>query len=159
MGYVEDLRNAVGHRPLILVGAVTVIIDKENRVLLQKRKANFTGTWGLPGGLMELGESTEDTARREVLEETGLTVGKLKLIDVFSGPGSLVKVPNGDEFYSVTVAYYTNEISGDFNMDESESFGFEFVSLDKLPENMVRSHRRMIEKFLEIYGVDQERKR
>ncbi|HCQ90626.1 MAG TPA: DNA mismatch repair protein MutT, partial [Clostridium sp.] len=95
MNYVEELRSIVGHRPLILVGAVVIIIDNRNRILLQKRKTTSYGMWGIPGGLMELGESTEDTARREVLEETGLTVGKVKLIDVFSGPESLVKVPNG----------------------------------------------------------------
>jgi ADP-ribose pyrophosphatase YjhB (NUDIX family) len=106
--------------------------------------------WGLPGGLMGLGESTEDTARREVLEETGVTIGKLNLIDVFSGPDNFLKIPNGDEFYSVTVAYYTNEVNGDLVIDESESLGFSFVDIDKLPENIVGSHRKMITRFLEI---------
>jgi ADP-ribose pyrophosphatase YjhB (NUDIX family) len=153
MNYVEDLRSIVGHRPLILVGAVVIIIDDKNRILLQKRKTTSYGMWGIPGGLMELGESTEDTARREVLEETGLIVGKLKLIDVFSGPDSLVKVPNGDEFYAVTIAYYTEETSGDLKIDTSESLGFSFISLDNLPENIVKSHKKMIDKFLQIYNA------
>lgn len=152
MNYVEELRSIVGHRPLILVGAVVIIVDDKNRILLQKRKTTSYGMWGIPGGLMELGESTEDTARREVLEETGLTVGKLKLIDVFSGPDSLVKVPNGDEFYAVTIAYYTEEISGDLKIDKSESLGFSFISLDNLPENIVKSHKKMIDRFLQIYN-------
>ncbi|MFD3157987.1 NUDIX domain-containing protein [Haloimpatiens sp. FM7330] len=97
-------------------------------------------------------ESTEDTARREVFEETGLTVGKLKLIDVFSGQGSYIKVPNGDEFYSVTVAYYTKEISGDFKIDESESLEFRYISIHKIPENIVKSHKKMIDRFLKIYN-------
>ncbi|MCM1991873.1 NUDIX hydrolase [Oceanirhabdus seepicola] len=152
MGYVEELRKIVGHRPLILVGAVTIIIDDENRILLQKRKTTSYGMWGIPGGLMELGESAEDTAKREVFEETGLTVGKLNLIDIFSGEGSYIKVPNGDEFYAVTVAYYTNEFSGEFNMDESESLDFSFISIEELPENIVKSHKKIIERFLSIYN-------
>jgi len=152
MGYVEELRKIVGHRPLILVGAVTIIIDDENRILLQKRKTTSYGMWGIPGGLMELGESAEDTAKREVFEETGLTVGKLNLIDIFSGEGSYIKVPNGDEFYAVTVAYYTNDFSGEFNMDESESLDFSFVSIEELPENIVKSHKKIIERFLSTYN-------
>lgn len=150
MSYVEDLRKIVGHRPLILVGAVTIIINNKKRILLQKRKATSFGMWGLPGGLMELGESTEDTARREVLEETGLTIGNLNLIDVFSGPGNFLKVQNGDEFYSVTVAYYTNEVNGNLVIDESESLGFSFFDINQLPDNIVKSHRKMINKFLEL---------
>jgi ADP-ribose pyrophosphatase YjhB (NUDIX family) len=150
MSYVEDLRKIVGHRPLILVGAVTIIINDEKRILLQKRKATSFGMWGLPGGLMELGESAEDTARREVLEETGLTIGKLNLVDVFSGPGNFLKVQNGDEFYSVTVGYCTNEVNGDLVIDESESLGFSFFDINQLPDNIVKSHKKMIDRFLEL---------
>lgn len=150
MNYVEDLRRIVGHRPLILVGAVVVIIDNNNRILLQKRKTTSYGMWGLPGGLMELGESTEDTARREVYEETGLTVGKLHLIDVLSGRDSFIKVPNGDEFYAVTAAYYTYDVNGTLLIDETESLELRYVALDNLPDNMVKSHRAIINKFIEI---------
>ena len=149
MSYVEELRKIVGHRPLILVEAVTIIID-DNKMLLQKRKTTSYGMWGLPGGLMELGESTEETARREVFEETNLTIGKLKLIDVFSGEGNYIKIPNGDEFYCVTVAYYSNEVKGELVVDEKESLDFTFHDIDKLPENIVKSHKRMINRFFEI---------
>ena len=68
MGYVEELRKIVGHRPLILVGAVVLVINENRYVLLQQRTEPY-GKWGLPGGLMELSESPEETAFREVYEK------------------------------------------------------------------------------------------
>ena len=63
------------NRPKVGVG---VIIRKEGRVLLGKRKnSHGSGTWSLPGGHLEFGESWEDCAETEVAEETGLTVCNL----------------------------------------------------------------------------------
>jgi ADP-ribose pyrophosphatase YjhB (NUDIX family) len=153
MNYVEELRRIVGHRPLILVGAVTMIVKDGREILLQQRKSTSYGKFGLPGGLMELGESTEDTARREVFEEAHLIVGELKLIDVFSGPDHYLKVPNGDEFYAVTVAYYTDEVKGDIIIDNEESLAFAYFDLNKLPANMVESHKKIIARFMEHFSV------
>jgi 8-oxo-dGTP pyrophosphatase MutT (NUDIX family) len=147
LGYIEDLRAIVGHRPLILVGSVVVISDQEGRLLLQQRKFPKE-SWGLSGGLMELGETTEEVARREVTEETGLTLGKLHFINVYSGPEYFVKAANGDEFYCVTIAYYTNEYEGELVVDESESIKFEFFYPHELPERIVKSHKKIIDEYL-----------
>lgn len=147
MGYVEELRAVVGHRPLIFVGAVVVIVDEEGRLLLEERKFP-KDVWGLPGGLMELGESTEDTAKREVMEETGLTVDELNLINVYSGPQHFVVAENGDEFYVVTIAYYSNKYQGELIVDQKESLSFKFFSPTELPDKMVGSHRVVIDEFL-----------
>jgi len=151
MGYIEDLRKIVGHRPLILVGAVTVIVDEVGRILLEQRRFPKE-TWGLPGGLMELGESTEEVAKREVLEETGLTVKDLKLINVYSGANHFVKAENGDEFYVVTVAYYTKSFEGKVKVDKKESISFEFYEPEKLPTKMVKSHKAIIDEYLGTEG-------
>jgi 8-oxo-dGTP pyrophosphatase MutT (NUDIX family) len=73
------MRQYIGTRPLLLCGASIILFDDRNRVLMLKRSDNHG--WCFPGGLVELGESTEETARREVLEETGLVVKRLKLFD------------------------------------------------------------------------------
>ncbi|MCF6409118.1 NUDIX hydrolase [Pseudalkalibacillus salsuginis] len=155
MGYVEDLREIVGHRPLIFVGSVTVIVDNTGRLLLQQRKFP-NGAWGIPGGLMELGESTEDTARRELFEETGLTVSKLNLINVYSGPQNYIKAENGDEFYVVTTAYYSEGYEGIINVDKAESIKFDFFQPKELPENIVRSHKVILEEFFKKHYSHQK---
>lgn len=147
MGYIEELRAVVGHRPLILVGAVVAVVDDRNRVLLQQRVHPY-GKWALPGGLMELGESAEDTARRELREETALEIGELRLIDVFSGPQSFLTAPNGDQYYAVTIAYSTREARGELIVDRSESLDFRYFPLNELPDGIVGSHRRILDRFL-----------
>ncbi len=150
MGYIEELREVVGHRPLILVGAVAVITDELGRLLLEERRFP-KGAWGLAGGLMELGESTEDVAKREVFEETGLVVNDLKLINVYSGPNHFVRAENGDEYFVVTTAYFAETHHGVLTVDELESISFEFFYPDELPERIVKSHRRIIDEYLEKF--------
>ncbi|MBD2861862.1 NUDIX hydrolase [Paenibacillus oceani] len=147
MGYVEELRSAVGHRPLILVGAVTLVLDDQDRLLLEQRRHPY-GRWALPGGLMELGESAEQTAIREVREETGLTIGDLQLVDVFSGPEQFITAPNGDQFYAVTVAYFTRNVSGQLQIDYAESLDFQYFEWADLPDDIVKSHRKIIDRYL-----------
>lgn len=95
MEYYKFLRQYVGHQPIILPGSVVLILNTENEILLQKR---YDGGWGLPGGLMELGESLEDTAKREVQEETGLAITDLQLLGVFSGPDCTLKFRMGTNY-------------------------------------------------------------
>lgn len=66
--------------PRVGVGAIVI---HEGRVLLVRRgRAPALGLWSVPGGLVELGETTVDAARREVEEETGLDVRIAGLVGV-----------------------------------------------------------------------------
>jgi len=143
MGYIEELRKLVGHRPLIFVGSVVVVIDELGRILLQQRKFP-EGAWGIP----ELGESTEDVARRELFEETRLQVDELTLINVYSGPEHFIRAANGDEFYVVTTAYYAENAIGDLVVDQAESITFKYFHPHELPEKIVKSHKDILNEFL-----------
>jgi 8-oxo-dGTP diphosphatase len=79
-----------------------VIRDNDGRIVLIRRQNDpFRGGYALPGGFVDIGETVEAACRREVLEETGLSVGPLKLVGVYSDPR---RDPRG---HSVSVAFTT----------------------------------------------------
>ncbi|MFF8597062.1 NUDIX domain-containing protein [Streptomyces sp. NPDC015220] len=92
--YVSALRQAVGTRPLILPGTSVLVTDSRDEVPPLARADIRDGS--LPGGITEPGESFEETGRRQVKEETGLTVGSLELLGVYSGASHDYRDPNGD---------------------------------------------------------------
>lgn len=146
MEYYKYLRQYVGHKPIILPGSVVIIVNEKNELLLQKR---HDGYWGLPGGLMDLGESFEEVAKREVFEETGLVVENLTLLNVRSGSEYYLKVANGDELYSATAVYYTKDVSGDIKIDYSESEKIQYFLPAELPLNLNDKDKRSIDCYLE----------
>lgn len=77
--------SSAHHQPAIAVDCT--VFDNEGRLLLIRRKnPPFKGKYALPGGFVEYGETTEDAARRELHEETGLKVRQLHLVGVYSDP-------------------------------------------------------------------------
>lgn len=56
------------------VGVGAVVLDAGRVLLVRRGKAPLAGKWSLPGGLLELGETTAEAARREVAEECGLQI-------------------------------------------------------------------------------------
>ncbi|MGM2820122.1 NUDIX hydrolase [Bacillus cereus group sp. Bce001] len=148
MGYIEEIRKVVGSRLLNLAGVAVAVFNERGQIqiLLQQRQ---NGIWGVPGGFVELGESTEEAGRREVLEETGVEIGTLQLISVFSGKEFFVKLPNGDEFYPITIAYLCKDIKGGLlKADGIESLSVQFFDFDKLPENISPFIKKLIEQNL-----------
>lgn len=130
MSYVQELRALVGQRPLILVAAGVLVLDKEERLLLQRRTDD--GLWGIPGGSLELGETLEEAARRELREETGLEAGDLTLFDVFSGDAGKHIYPNGDPVEIVSAVYLTKETQGAMKADGNESAELRFFTHKEL---------------------------
>ena len=88
-------------RPIAGVG---VVVFRNEEVLLVKRKrAPYKGQWSIPGGKQELGETVTQAARRELMEETGVEVNELTLIDVVD---IIVRDEEGKILYHFIVADY-----------------------------------------------------
>jgi 8-oxo-dGTP diphosphatase len=71
--------------PLLTVDCA--VFDRKERVLLIRRgRPPYKGRYALPGGFVDVGETVEAACRRELVEETSLKVGKLRLVGVYSDP-------------------------------------------------------------------------
>lgn len=152
MDYVLQLRQYIGHRPILLVGAGILILDEQNRLLLMRRRDN--ACWGFPGGAAEPGEVIEDAARRETVEETTLEVGEMSLFGVFSGPELYYKYPNGDEVYNVTIAYLSRDWHGEIKLSD-EHTEWNWFPASEIPVDVSPPIRVVIEQFKRIYQSPQ----
>ena len=131
MGYIMDLRKHIGHEPLIGVGATTLVFNDRDELLLNLR--TDTNTWGIPGGSMELYETIEETAIRELREETGICANKLELVTVLSGKDFYFEYPNGDKLCTVIVLFKVLNFSGTIKASDNESKALKFFPLTDLP--------------------------
>lgn len=145
MGYIMDLRKHVGHEPLIMSCAGVLILNERKQLLLQKRADN--GCFGYPGGSMELGESFEECAKREVLEETGLVCSKLELFTVFSGKP--YTYPNGDQIYPAEAIFICDKYEGELKCQEEEVSELCFFDLNNLPENITPMNVEVIRRLVD----------
>lgn len=143
MGYISDLRKIIGSRPILSVGATILVVNKNKEILFQHRADTLD--WGLPGGSMELGETLEEVASRELKEETGLVARRFELLGVFSGPSYYFRYPNGDETYSVINLFQAVDVTGKLEMSDGESIDLQYFSKDTLPDNIEKRAKALIE--------------
>lgn len=130
MNYIQDMRQLIGTQTLMTVGC-GIIIEKEGQILLQHRKDN--DVWGIPGGVMEPGETFMGAAIRETREETGLETENLQLFGLYSGNEGFAEYQNGDKIFSVQIIFHTTEFSGELIQDALESREHRFFSRTDLP--------------------------
>lgn len=145
MAYIMNLRKQVGHEPLIGLGATTLVFNEKNEILLNLR--TDTNNWGIPGGSMELYETIEETAIRELKEEAGISAEELELVTVLSGKDYYFEYPNGDKLCTVIVLFKVKNYSGTVKVSDKESKELKFFALDKLP-TMEKRAQAIIDKIL-----------
>lgn len=101
-------------RPQIGVG---VFIWKDNKFIMGKRKGSHGhDTWSIPGGHLEFDESIEQCAKREALEETGLTVDNVRFLALTED-----RFPDHSKHY-LTVWVYTDWKSGEPKITEPDKW-------------------------------------
>lgn len=147
MGYVKDIRSKIGHDEFIGVGA-GIFIYKDNKVLLQKRKDNLC--WSMHAGGLEIGESVEDAAKRELFEETGLIANTMELLGVFSGDGMRYTYPNGDKVSIVQIMYVCNDFSGELLAETDETVELAWFDIDDIPEEISPPDKKAFQAFIDF---------
>jgi 8-oxo-dGTP pyrophosphatase MutT (NUDIX family) len=134
--FVARLREHIGHDLLWLSSATAVVLDDQGRVLLGRR--SDTGTWALPGGVVDPAEQPADAAIREIFEETGVVAVPERLFTVtVSQPFSY---PNGDQVQFLDLAFRCRAVGGEARVNDSESTEVGWHSLDSLPAVSQRTH-------------------
>jgi ADP-ribose pyrophosphatase YjhB (NUDIX family) len=128
--YLGRVRASVGDTDTILfVGARGVLIDDQNRLLLIQRSDNHR--WAIPAGAMELGESMEDCAIREVWEETGLRATALTPFAFYSA----YQFTNqwGHSYQQILMSFKVTAWEGELVRQTDESVDAGWFPLDALP--------------------------
>lgn len=122
-------------RPLVGVGGV--VIDQGRALLIRRASEPLRGEWSIPGGMLELGETLEEGVARELLEETGLHVRVLELIEVFERIVYAEKISGATDarakprYHYVIADYLCERISGD-HAAASDVTALEFANEDEL---------------------------
>lgn len=146
MDYYKELRKRTGHMPLVLPHSVVVLFNEKGEVLLEERKDD--GYFDFPGGGIDLKESGEDAARRELLEETGLIADELELFKVYTGEVTHYVYFNGDEIYGVDLVYTCKKYHGEMKPQEEEVKALSFHDLHNMPKKMSIRNKAIIEDLL-----------
>lgn len=131
--YLGRLRASAGDADtLLFVGARGIVFDDQHRLLLIQRSDN--GRWALPAGAMELGESMQDCAVREVWEETGLRATSLTPFALYSGPRYTYTNEWRHMYQPLMMSFRIHAWEGELQRVTDETLDARFYPLDALPD-------------------------
>jgi 8-oxo-dGTP diphosphatase len=104
---------------LPMVGVGGVVIQDGRALLIRRGTEPLKGEWSIPGGMLEIGETLVQGVERELLEETGLTVRAIELIEVFERishaevPDDVSRTNKGPLYHFVIIDYLCEVVSGE----------------------------------------------
>lgn len=117
-------------RPAMTADIAVLRLDEVPEILLiQRLDPPFEGLWALPGGFMEMEETLEETARRELMEETGIRAGELIRFDTYDTPD---RDPRGRTITQVFVMIWKTDMG--IPKAGSDASGTQWFGLHQLPE-------------------------
>ncbi|HEY2384559.1 MAG TPA: NUDIX domain-containing protein [Terriglobia bacterium] len=129
-GYMQQIRQKVGHDLLLLPSAAVVLHDEEGRILLCLHADKEI--WVAPGGLIEPGEQPAAAAVRETMEETGLQVQVTGMLGVYGGEDLIIDYPNGDRASYVGIVFRGQIVGGTLKPDGDEITDVRYFTREEL---------------------------
>ncbi|WP_042199094.1 NUDIX hydrolase [Paenibacillus camerounensis] len=141
--YIKWIRSKIGNEEIFLNFAAAIIENEDGQILLQRRNDN--DKWGFPGGAFELGESAEEAAKREVLEETGYIVELNYLQGVYTK--YFDKYPSGDRAQTILIAFVCNITGGFASIEDEETKDLKFFAIKDIPTLFNKQNNDMLRDF------------
>ncbi|MFE4394569.1 MULTISPECIES: NUDIX domain-containing protein [Streptomycetaceae] len=120
--YFDDPKAPEAQR---IVPAVTAFVVNERGDLLLERRSD-NGRWGMPGGVLEIGENLPGAVVREVREETGIEVEVTGLVGTYSDPGHVIEFSDGEVRQEFSLCFRARPVGGRLTAS-SESFEVRWV--------------------------------
>ena len=148
MGYISDIRQKVGHMGIVAAFSIMIILNDKNEVLLETRLDDEY--FDFPGGSIEWNETALEAAQRELFEETGLKAVDPLLFDVYSGPLTYHRYPNGDEISGVDIFYIAKKTEGTIKLQKEEVTDLKYYPLTDLPTKLTARNKKVL-KDLALY--------
>jgi 8-oxo-dGTP diphosphatase len=124
------------------IGTPTIVLNDEGKVLMAERIMVYgRGLYGMPGGHIELNELAEETAKRELLEETGLVVEEIEFVGV-------VRELQKETYTFIHFGFLVKKFHGELkNVEPEKSKDWEWISLNNLPKNILPGHKAVLDMF------------
>lgn len=129
-----------------IVGVNGVIFNDQGQILILRHRYWREGSWGLPGGYANSGETLEDTLHREVREETGYAVEI----------GALLQMVSGYKL-RIEASFLGRLLGGELKLDPKEVIEARFFPPDQLPDGLLSTHRQLVALALAYRSQQQDR--
>jgi 8-oxo-dGTP diphosphatase len=133
--------------PAPTVDIIIELLDRPHRPIVLIERLNPPYGWAIPGGFVDYGESVEVAARREALEETGLSVELVEQFHVYSDPD------RDPRQHTISVVFLATATGSPQAQDDAKSLGI-FESW-RIPDHLCFDHRQILRDYwhYQFYGV------
>lgn len=128
--------------PLLAVDAIVCLENKPGNPIVLIERANPPYGWAIPGGFVDVGETTEAAVIRELKEEAGLDIILTGLLGVYSDPA---RDPRG---HTVGIVYMATAMGEPMAGDDAKNV--QLFSLDNLPSTLAFDHAKILEDYCNL---------
>ncbi len=118
---------------------VDIIIELEGKGIVLIKRKNPPFGWAIPGGFVDYGESIEDAAVREALEETSLNVELLRQFHVYSSPD------RDPRFHTIATVFIARAAGTPIAADDAKDAGI--FTKESLPDEIAFDHRKILDDY------------